>query len=70
MATIDSTLEEIMQLDYTSREMILEILKKRQIESRRENMSKNARRSIKEYKEGKLEAKSLEETLEVLDSLL
>jgi hypothetical protein len=43
---------EIMQLDYTSREMILEILKKRQIEARREDMAKNARKSIRDYQRG------------------
>lgn len=41
-----------MQLDYTSREMILEILKKRQIEARREDMAKNARKSIRDYQRG------------------
>ena len=54
MVTIDSALEDIMRLDYTSREMILEILQKRQIESRRELMASNAKKSLKEYRAGKV----------------
>ena len=49
MATIDSTLQEIMQLDYNSREMLLEILQKRQIEARRNNMARAAKQSLKDY---------------------
>ncbi|QEL02614.1 hypothetical protein FKG96_17915 [Olivibacter sp. LS-1] len=69
MATLNSTLEDIMKLDYTSREMILEILQKRQIESRRELMAKNAKKSLKEYRSGKTQPMSLEETLNRLHSL-
>jgi len=69
MSTVNSALEEIMQLDYTSREMILEILKKRQIEARREDIAKNARKSIRDYQSGKTSAKSLSETLDYLENL-
>jgi len=69
MVTLNSTLEDIMQLDYTSREMILEILQKRQIESRRELMANNAKKSLKEYRAGKTQPMSLEETLNRLHSL-
>ncbi|MEH6307789.1 hypothetical protein RYH73_19200 [Olivibacter sp. CPCC 100613] len=69
MATLNSTLEDIMKLDYTSREMILEILQKRQIESRRESMANNAKKSLKEYRSGKTQPMSLEETLNYLRSL-
>ncbi|TYR35979.1 hypothetical protein FXV77_11090 [Sphingobacterium phlebotomi] len=69
MSTVNSALEEIMQLDYTSREMILEILKKRQIEARREDIAKNARKSIRDYQRGKTPAKSLSETLDHLENL-
>ena len=40
MVTINSTLEDIMQLDYAYREMLVEILQKRQIEARRDEMAK------------------------------
>ena len=46
MVPIDSTLEDIMQLDFTSREMLLEILQKRQIEARRDEMTKGAKQKF------------------------
>lgn len=67
MSTIDSALDEIMRLDNTSREMLLDILKKRQIEARRNEIAKQARKSLKDY-HGKLQPMSLEETLHMLDS--
>jgi len=68
MVTIDSTLEDIMKLDYASREMLLEILQKRQIESRRDEMAKNARRSLREYHSGKLPALTADEVIEKLNN--
>jgi len=52
MVTFNSTLEDIMQLDFASREMLLEILQKRQVEARRSEIAKAAKQSIKEYKSG------------------
>jgi len=69
MVTINSTLEDIMQLDFTSREMILEILQKRQIEASRELIADHAKNSLKQYRSGKLKAFSLEETLNQLNAL-
>jgi hypothetical protein len=69
MVTINSTLEDIMQLDYASREMLLEILQKRQVESRRDEMAKNAKKSLKEYHSGKLPAFTAEEVIERLNNL-
>jgi hypothetical protein len=69
MVTIDSTLENIMQLDYASREMLLEILQKRQIEARRDEIAKTAKRTLKEYHSGKLAALSAEQTVKKLDTL-
>ncbi|HEY8781573.1 MAG TPA: hypothetical protein VIM16_08175 [Mucilaginibacter sp.] len=54
MATINSTLEDIMQLDYASREMLLEILQKRQIETRRNEIAKTAKQTLKEYHSDKI----------------
>ncbi|MBL4678696.1 MAG: hypothetical protein JKY70_21245 [Mucilaginibacter sp.] len=69
MVTIDSTLEDIMKLDYTSREMLLEILQKRQIEARRDVMAKNAKQSLKDFNAGKLSASSANEVINKLNSL-
>ena len=40
MVTINSVLEDIMQLDFASREMLLEILQKHQIEARCDELQK------------------------------
>jgi hypothetical protein len=69
MVTIDSTLTDIMQLDYNSREILLEILQKRQIEARRDEIAKNARKSIKEYHAGKYTPLSADEAINHLNSL-
>jgi len=69
MATIDSTLADIMTMDYASREMLLEILQKRQIESRRAEIAKNAKKSLKEFHSGNFTPLSAEEAIKQLDSL-
>ena len=69
MVTINSTLEDIMQLDYASREMLLEILQKRQIESRRDEIAKTAKQTLKEYHSGKILPLSAEEVLKKLNTL-
>lgn len=69
MVTINSTLEDIMHLDYASREMLLEILQKRQVEARRDEIAKNAKKSLKGYRSGKLPAFTAEEVIEKLNNL-
>jgi hypothetical protein len=69
MVTINSTLEDIMQLDYASGEMLLEILQKRQIESRRDEIAKAAKQTLKEYHSGKILPLSAEEVLKKLNTL-
>jgi hypothetical protein len=53
MVTINSILEDTMQLDYASKQMLLEILQKRQIEARRNEIAKTAKQTLKEYHSGK-----------------
>jgi hypothetical protein len=69
MVTLYSALEDIMQLDFNSRETLLEILQKRQSEARRDEILKNAKKSIKDYEAGKLKPQSLEDIIDRLDSL-
>jgi hypothetical protein len=69
MVTIDSTLEDIMQLDYASREMLLEILQKRQIEVRRNNMAKTAKQTLKEYHSGKITPLTADEVVKKLNAI-
>ena len=68
MVTINSTLDDIMKLDFDSREMLLEILQKRQVEARREEIAKGARKSLQEYGSGKLQPLSAKEVIEKLNS--
>jgi hypothetical protein len=69
MVTIGSTLEDIMQLDYASREMLLEILRKRQIEARRDEMAMAAKQSLKEYHSGKILPLTADEVIEKLNTI-
>ncbi len=69
MTTIDSALDDIMKLDYTSREMLLEILQRRQIEARREEIAKTAKKSIKDYQSGKTTPASANEVIGKLSTL-
>ncbi len=69
MVTIGSTLEDIMQLDYASREMLLEILQKRQIEARRDEIAKAAKQTLKEYHSGKILPLTADEVIEKLNTI-
>ena len=69
MVTIGSTLEDIMKLDYASREMLLEILQKGQIEARRDDIARNAKISLKEYHSGKTTPVTADEAIKKLEAL-
>ena len=69
MITINSTLEDIMKLDYASREMLLEILQKRQIEARRDEIAKTAKQTLKEYHSGKILPLSAAEAVKKLNAI-
>ncbi len=68
MFTLDKVLDDIMQLDYSTREMLLDILKKRQIEERRKEIAANARKAKSDFKRGKLKARSAKEVIRHLDA--
>lgn len=67
MITLDSMLDDIMRLDFDTREMLLEILKMRQIESRRDEIAENGKKALKEYRAGKAVPKSAEEVIAELN---
>ncbi|SHM22412.1 hypothetical protein [Mucilaginibacter sp. OK098] len=69
MTTIDSILDDIMRLDFESKEVLLEILKKHQSEARRDKIANNARKALKDYKAGKLKSQTAEEVIEELNRL-
>lgn len=70
MTSINKVLETFMQLDYNSREMLLEILKSRQVEYEREVIASNVRKSKSAFKKGKLKAQSASELINDLNTLL
>ncbi len=67
--TIDQALTDIMQLDNTSREMLLEILQKRQFEARRDEIAENAAQAIKDFHAGNFIPVSAEEAIKHLHAL-
>ena len=56
MVTLNDTLDSIMQLDSSSREMLLEILQKRQIEEGRKEIAKNAEQAKADFTSEKVRA--------------
>ena len=51
MITLDQALDVVMQLEYEQKELLLDILRKRQIEERREEIAQNAREAIQAFKQ-------------------
>lgn len=66
MVTLDKTLDAAMQLPPEQREMFVDILRKRQIEERRKEISENARKAQEELKAGKLQSRPIEEIIQEL----
>jgi hypothetical protein len=52
MMPLDKALDDVMQLDDNSREMLLEILQKRQVGIRRARIAKDAKESLKDFHAG------------------
>ena len=50
MITLNETLDSIMKLDSSSREILLEILQKRQIEERHKEIAQNAKKGKDDFK--------------------
>ncbi len=69
MATINETLDKLMELDFESREMIIEIAQKRQIEERRKEIANNAKKATTAYRGSKTKAVTASEIVSQLNSL-
>lgn len=69
MKTLDETLDSIMQLDSLSREMLLEILQRRQIEERRKEIARNGKQARTDYKSGKIIAATASDIISTLNSV-
>lgn len=69
-ATLDQALDVVMQLPTEQQEMLLEILRRRQVESRRQEIATDAQASLAEYRTGRLPAQSAEEAIADLHKAL
>ncbi|HUZ57476.1 MAG TPA: hypothetical protein VMU83_01680 [Hanamia sp.] len=70
MKTLDQSLDTIMQMDFISREMLLEILQKRQIEERRQEIAKNGKRAKADFKSGKINPADANDIIHILNASL
>ena len=70
MVTLDQSLDTIMQMDFASREMLLEILQKRQIEDRRKEIADNAKRAKADFNSGKITAANAADIIRTLNASL
>jgi hypothetical protein len=61
--TLDQAIDTAMQLPPAQQDMLLEILRSRRIEARREEIAAAARESIAEYRAGALETHSADEVI-------
>jgi hypothetical protein len=59
-----------MQMDFSSREMLLELLQKRQIEIRRKEMAQNAKRAKGDFKSGKITSSNANDIIATLNASL
>jgi len=63
MTTLDQVLDTAMQLPYEQKQMLIDILWKRQLEARREEIAVNAREAVKAFHAGELKTESVDELL-------
>lgn len=68
MITIDQTLDTIMKMDFSSREMLIEILQKRQIEERRKEIADSGKRAKADFKSGKITPENAADIIRSLHS--
>lgn len=70
VVTLDQAVETAMQLSPVEREMLLEILLRRRVEARREEIGISAHESITAYHAGDLKAQTAEDAITELHSAL
>ena len=70
MASLDQVLDEAMDLPLEQQEMLLQILQRRMIERRRDEIAQDAAASLAEFRAGKLKAQTANEAIaELRESL-
>jgi hypothetical protein len=58
MITLDHALDVAMQLSYEQKQMLIQILLKRQVDERREEIAENARDALRAFHAGELKTES------------
>jgi hypothetical protein len=70
MVTLEEAILTVNQLPIEQREMLLEIVKNQMIETRREEMAKNAKEAITAFHQGELKPQPLEDIISELQETL
>lgn len=65
--TLDSVLDEVMLLAPEQRDMLVEIVRNRQLESRREELLDDAKEGMAAYHRGELKPMSVDEIMKEID---
>jgi hypothetical protein len=63
MTALDQALDTAMKLSYEQKQMLIEILWKRQIEERRDEIAANAREAIRAFHAGELKTETIDDML-------
>ena len=66
MSNLDQVLDEAMNLPLEQREMLIQILQRRMIEQRRDEIAQDAQLSLAEFREGKLRIQTTTEAISEL----
>ncbi len=61
--TLDQVLDTVMQLPFEQQEMLIDIIRSRHIESRRQEIAKDAQKSISAFHTGQLKAQPAAEII-------
>ena len=66
MSSLDRVLDEVMDLPPEQQEMLMQILQRRLIERRRDEIARDAEFSLAEFRAGKLQAQSASDVISEL----
>ncbi|MDJ0689715.1 MAG: hypothetical protein QNJ41_14525 [Xenococcaceae cyanobacterium MO_188.B32] len=70
MANLDEVLDRAMDLPLEQQEMLIQILQRRMIERRRDEIARDAAFSLAEFREDKLKAQTADEAIAELQEFL
>jgi hypothetical protein len=61
--TLDQAIDTVMQLSFEQQEILLEVVRRRHIESRRKEIARDAQESIAAFQAGQLKPQSVNEII-------